>query len=194
MSESDDLHGRVIKRMLKCTEALGSDVIEHHLAPKGLPAGFDHRLVINGAEGPWVSKHAIAHNGIYCASHPYLVDEMPRVFFAIEIHPHTIRQPEARVPRSAPPVVSNPDPGDETGIETGPLPPSADAPGGGPVPRLDDDAEPVSDRKIWSPCSNCGSKTATHAEDCRSREVLEGCWRCGGLRGRHKQGCPRKGR
>ena len=155
----EDLIERVASDMYECLNAMKTDEIRHEVV--SLPADR-HRLIVNGAEGPWVSKYSIAHNGHYSASHPYYAAEMPRVFFAITIHEHKkLRQPSGDTSLGSPrdPAVPRPDPGAEEGVEPSPSP--TGRAGGGEDPRFDDD------------------------------ELAGGCWRCGGLKGTHKQACPR---
>ena len=159
--------GRVMMRMVQCTDALGRDEIAHDMRTDPETGAALHRLRVNGVEGPWVTKYALAHNGIYSATHNYYADEMPRVFFAIAIHEHIgsrraipeidnkLRQPSQRAfPRSAgDTAVSNPDPGNEEGIETPPpseLEPPLSAADGGEVPRL------CAGTRDTRPCRACG--------------------------------------
>jgi hypothetical protein len=133
--------GDVDDQMMVAIAALQRDEVRHDMQ---LPTeGGLHRLVVNGAEGPWVSGHAIARNGIYCATTPLFEEffgaSMPRLFFAIAIADHPqLRQPSRDASRSPGAMaVSNPDPGAEAGIETAPSeapdpPPDPD----GAVPRL----------------------------------------------------------
>jgi len=131
---------------MELNEALQHDAVRHDVNSD--EDGGGHRLVVNGEPGPWASAHAIARNGLYCATTPrfeeFFGHGLPRVFVAIGLsfHPDKqLRQPSQRAdPRSAgDTVVSSPDPGDEEGIETAPpsdRSPLSSAPDGGAVPRL----------------------------------------------------------
>lgn len=169
MSDVDD-------QMMAALNALQRDEVRHDV--NSLDDGGEHRLVVNGDPGPWVSAYAIARNGIYCATTPrfadYFGNAMPRVFFAIAIQQHKeLRQPSPRTPRSAgPTAVSNPGPGDEEGIET--APPSSRAPDGGAVPRLRNSAAPMP----ASMCKGCmGHGVVGHQSPTDERRP---CRACGG--------------
>lgn len=198
MSDVDD-------QVIVALNALRHDSVRHDI--KTPDEGNVHRLVVNGNAGPWVSGHAIARNGLYCATTPLFAEffghAMPRVFFAIAIqnHPDSVaedlndtklRQPSPRAfPRSAgDEAVSNPDPGDEAGIET--TPPPVETPSrasdGGVVPRLD------------RPCEFCGGKATTPDVDdgaehpcgwCNGTGRLqEPCVECGRIDTMHTTSCP----
>lgn len=189
MNERTEIQERVMLAMFGCSDALARDAIEHEVRnDPDDPSVSLHRLILNGRGGPWVSKVAIAHNGRYCATHPYYAGEMPRVFFAIAIYEHEFRQPSGDASSSRSPLqvaVPNPGPGVEAGTETPPPPlPGPHTAGGGEVPRLVRRDSPP-------PCVDCGT-TTTHREDCATRRRLIGaCPECDALKETHYPDCSR---
>ena len=107
---------------------------------------FIQRIVVDGRDGPWVSKHSIAANGAFRATtehyREYFGLPLPRLFFVLAIQHHTLEELETELRQlaegpqgpTATDSCSSPAPGVEgEGSETGssPTPPV----GGEPVPR-----------------------------------------------------------
>lgn len=63
-------------------ERAGHDVVLHEVVPNN---NYYHRLTVNGFEGPWCSKVAIARNGRYCATTSYFEGTLPRVFIVVDL-------------------------------------------------------------------------------------------------------------
>jgi hypothetical protein len=122
--------------------------VRHDVQGEG--SDFIHRIVVEGEEGPWVSKHSIAANGPFRATtehyRGYFGLPMPRLFFVVAIQHHLVEDAKHTGLRRQParglqgPLAtegcSNPAPGAVAGSETDSPPTSPPAVGGESVPRI----------------------------------------------------------